>query len=67
MNKHNYLNSCNVYDLWVIKWLCSKACESEFDYLWQNVCGSNDMEKSTIWLRDKPSSFEPGWNKKQKW
>ena len=33
-----------MYDLWVTKRLCSKACESEFDTLWQNICESDDME-----------------------
>ena len=40
-----------MYDPWVIKWLCSKACESEFDYPWENSCESDDMEKAVI--RDK--------------
>jgi hypothetical protein len=31
-NLRNNLDSSNTYDLWVVKWLCSKACESEFDY-----------------------------------
>jgi len=33
-----------MYDLGVRKWLCSKACKSEFDYLWHNISDSQDME-----------------------
>jgi hypothetical protein len=38
------LHGSNKYNLWVIKWLCSKACESELDYPRQNICDNNDME-----------------------
>jgi hypothetical protein len=31
-NRSNNLNGSNLYDLWVIKSRCSKACKSEFDY-----------------------------------
>jgi hypothetical protein len=54
MNKHSSSFNCsNVYDVWVIKRLCSKAYESEFDNLWQRLCG-----KSTI--RGMPNIYEPG-------
>ena len=26
--------------------LCSKACETEFDYLWQNICDSDGVERA---------------------
>jgi len=28
------MNGSNVYDLWVTKWPCRKAFESEFGYPW---------------------------------
>jgi hypothetical protein len=31
-NRNNILNGSNVYNLRVKKWLCSEACESEYDY-----------------------------------
>jgi hypothetical protein len=31
-NHSNNFNGSNMYDLWVLKWLCTKACESEFEY-----------------------------------
>ena len=33
-----------MYDLRVRKWLYSKACESKFDYPWQNICDGDYME-----------------------
>ena len=38
-----------MYNLWATKWLCGKACESEIDYLWQNICGSNNVENYNPW------------------
>jgi hypothetical protein len=38
------LSGSNMYDLWVIKWLCSRACDSESHYPWQNICNSNDTK-----------------------
>jgi len=55
-NRSNNLNGNNMYDLWVIRWLCGKACESESDNPWRNLCDSDDVEKSTI--RDEPSNYE---------
>jgi hypothetical protein len=43
-NRSKNLNGSNMYDLWVIKWLCSKARENKSDYPWQNICDSDDME-----------------------
>jgi len=43
----------NVYNLWVIKWLCSKTCERVLI-----IRDSHDMEKSTI--RHKPCDYERG-------
>jgi hypothetical protein len=37
-------NGTNMYDLWVINWQCSTACESEFGYPWWNICNSDDTE-----------------------
>ena len=48
-NCTNNLNGSNMYDVWAIKWLYGKACESEFDYLWQNVCGGDNMENYHSW------------------
>ena len=39
----------NMYDLWVIKWLCSRACDSEADYPWQNICDSYDQKIYHLW------------------
>ena len=45
MNNHNsYLSGSNMSDLWVIQWLCSRACDSESDYPWQNICDSKDIK-----------------------
>ena len=44
-NRNNNLTGSNMCGLWVIKWLRSRACESEFDYPWQNICDSDDMER----------------------
>jgi hypothetical protein len=43
----------NVYNLWVIKWLCSKTCERVLI-----IRDSHDMEKSTI--RHKPCDYKLG-------
>jgi len=51
----------NIYDLWVIWRLCSKVCESKSDNPWQNICDSDDVEKSSI--RDKPIKYELWYNK----
>jgi len=62
---NNYSINCNdsnTFDLWVIMWLCSKACESEFGNPWRNICGSNVVENlpsvvtsqtSTTWAGTK--------------
>jgi len=42
-----------MYYLWAIKWLCRKARDSELHNLWQNIYGSDSMEK----LPSKPSSL----------
>ena len=59
-NHSNNVNGINMYDLTVLKWLCTKACESEFEYprqnAWQWLYG-----KSTI--REKPSNYKLGSNK----
>lgn len=47
------LSGSNMCGLWVMRWLCSKACVSEFCYLGQNICDSNNRGKFTI--HDKPS------------
>jgi hypothetical protein len=45
MNKNsNTLNGSNTYDMYVLKWLCTKACETEMDFPWQNM---------RQWLRGK--------------
>ena len=44
MNNHsNNLNGSNMHDLWVLKRLCTKACENEFHYPWHNMCDSDYM------------------------
>jgi hypothetical protein len=43
-NRSNSLNGGNLDDLWVMKSPCSKACESECDYPWQNICHTDDKE-----------------------
>ena len=50
-------NSTNKYELWVIRWVCSKACESEYDYLWQRQQGMSA-------ICDKLCNYNIGWNKK---
>jgi hypothetical protein len=42
-NNSSDIDGCNRYDLWVIKWLCSNACRSEF-VIGQNICDTNDMK-----------------------
>jgi len=42
-NHSNSLNGSNMHDLWVLEQLSTKACESEFEYPWQNTCDR------TIW------------------
>ena len=55
------VNGSNMCDLWLVKWLYSKACDSEFDYPWQNMwqrrCGKSAN-------RDKPCKYELGLDKK---
>jgi hypothetical protein len=55
-NRSNNLNGNSMYDLWVIRWLCSKACESESDNPWETSVTLTMREKSTI--RDEPSNYE---------
>ena len=43
-NRSSNLNGSNVYDLCLIKRLCSTACDSEFDYPWQNIWDGDDVE-----------------------
>lgn len=33
-NCHNNFSGSNMYELWVIKWVCSKTCESQSDCPW---------------------------------
>lgn len=56
-NCSNNHNGGNMYDLWLIKWLSSKACESEFNHLWWQY------GKSAIC--DKHRNCKLGKNKKQ--
>lgn len=37
-------NGGNMYDPWLMKWLCIKACESEFDNPRRIVSDSDDLE-----------------------
>ena len=41
----------------VTRWLCSKACQSEIDYPWQNIFDSDNMEKNST-ICDTPSDYE---------
>ena len=43
-NRSINFNGCNMHDILVIKWLCSKVCESESDNPWRNISDSDDME-----------------------
>jgi hypothetical protein len=43
-NSNNDVKCGNIYDPWAIKWLCCKACEIKYDYPWQNVRDSEDMQ-----------------------
>jgi hypothetical protein len=62
-NLTNNINGSNMYDLWVVKGLYSKPCDSESDYPWQNMwkrkCGMSA-------IRDKPRKYELDWNKKNR-
>jgi hypothetical protein len=40
----NNLNGINMYGRWETKWLSSKTRRGEFDYSWQNISDSYDME-----------------------
>jgi len=44
-NRRNNLNGINVCGRWVKKWLSSKTRRREFDFPWQNISDSYDMEK----------------------
>jgi hypothetical protein len=61
-NRSKNLNGSDMCHLWVIQCLCSEACEGEFDYPWQNMWQQR-YRKSTI--RDKPSTYDLGYNKKK--
>ena len=43
-NRRNNLNGFTMDGRWLRKWLSSKTRRREFDYPWQNISDSYDME-----------------------
>ena len=58
-NRSNSRNGSNMYYMRVINRLCSKFCESEFDYPWQNISDNDDME-NILFLTSVPNTTKAG-------